>query len=166
MMKMLKIWEIVQQFKSFCRGRGWKTSEAEDWIGINEEYHNFLWTKNIHPSSFKKVAASAKCVVCEGLSYRVVDSSCTAWLFSETPSDALVRMVLENPGFSKRVALYDLSPVLGGRNTCVKFNCTKSLVFHEFESFLRNEMRVKLKPLSPLSGPENDSSDCKIVQLA
>jgi hypothetical protein len=166
MMKMPKIWEIVQQFKDSCRGRGWKTSEAEDWIGINEEYHNFLWTRDIHPSSFRKIAASAKCVVCEGLSYRVVDSSCTAWLFSEAPSEALVKTVLENPEFSKKVALYDLSPVLEGKNTCAKLNYTESPVFQEFESFLQNEMKVKLKPLSPLSNPAIDSSEYKIVQLA
>jgi hypothetical protein len=166
MMKMPKLWEIVQQFKESCRGRGWETSESEDWISIDGQYHNFLWTRDIHPSSFRKIATSGKCVICQGLSYRVVDSSCTAWLFSETPSEALVKTVLENQELSNRVALYDLSPILEGKNTCIKLNHTESPVFQEFESFLRNEMKVKLKPLSPLSTPEIDSGDHKIAQLA
>jgi len=166
MMKMPKIWEIMKEFKNSCKGRGWRTSEGEDWVEINGEYHNFLWTRDIHPSSFKKIVANGKCVVCEGLSYRVAQASCTAWLFSEKPSEALVKTILENPGLSGKIAIYDLSPLLAGKNLCVKLNHTGSPVFQEFENFLANEMKAKLKPLPSFSGPEVNSDDFEIAQLA
>jgi hypothetical protein len=86
--------------------------------------------------------SNRKCVVKEGLSYRVVDASYTAWLLSEAPSENLVKAIFENPDFSKRIALYDLSPMLEGKNLCVKLNFTDSPVFHEFESFLKTELKV------------------------
>jgi hypothetical protein len=166
MMKMPKVWELMKEFKNSCKCRGWQTSKSEDWIEINGEYHSFLWARDVHPSSFKKIVASGKCVVCEGLSYRVVEASYTAWLFSEKPSETLVKTISENPTLANKVALYDLSQLLMGRNLCVKLNQTESPVFQEFESFLTNEMKVELKPLLSFSGPEADSESFNIAQLA
>jgi hypothetical protein len=165
MMKMPKIWEIMTEFKNACKCRGWQTSESEDWVEINGEYHNFLWARDIHPSSFKKIVTNGKCVICEGLSYRVAKASCTAWLFSEKPSEALIKTVVENPSLSNKIAIYDLSPLLAGKNLCVKLNQTESPVFQEFESFLTSEIKVKLKPLPSFSSLEVNSDDFKIVQL-
>jgi ABC-type microcin C transport system duplicated ATPase subunit YejF len=153
-MKMPKVWEILRKFKGKCECRGWKTSESEDWVGVGDEYHNFLLTRNIHPSSFKSIASNRKCVIREGSSYRVVEASYTAWLFSESPSEVFVKTIFENPDFCKRIALYDLSPLLEGKNLCFKFNHTDSLVFQEFENFLKNELNVKIKkiPTSQLTG--------------
>ena len=148
MMKMTKIWDILGKFKSLCQRRGWKTCESEDWVRTDEGYHNFLWTKNVHFSSFKRIASNGKCVVPEGLSYRVLSASYTAWLFSDTPPETLIRTVLQNPDFSSRIALYDLSPLLEGRNLCVRLNNTDSPVFKEFESFLRKDLRVKVHSLA------------------
>jgi hypothetical protein len=149
-MKMPRVWEILKKFKDCCKFRGWKTSESEDWIEIDEKYHNFLWARDVHPSSFKSIVSNRRCVVREGLSYHVVEASYTAWLFSETPSETLVKTVFDNPNFSKRIALYDLSPLLEGKNLCVKLNHTDSPVFQEFENFLKTELKVELKPLSNL----------------
>lgn len=149
-MKMPRVWEILKKFKDCCKLRGWKTSESEDWIEIDEKYHNFLWARDVHPSSFKSIVSNKRCVVREGLSYRVVEASYTAWLFSETPSETLVKTVFDNPNFSKKVALYDLSPLLEGKNLCANLNHTDSPVFQEFENFLKTELKVKLKPLSNL----------------
>jgi hypothetical protein len=149
-MKMPRVWEILKKFKDCCKFRGWKTSETEDWIEIDEKYHNFLWARDVHPSSFKSIVSNRRCVVREGLSYRVVEASYTAWLFSETPSETLVKTVFDNPNFSKRIALYDLSPLLEGKNLCVKLNHTDSPVFQEFENFLKTELKVELKALSNL----------------
>jgi len=162
-MKMPRVWEILKKFKDLCRCRGWKTSENEDWIEIDDTYHNFLWARDVHPSSFKRIASNKKCVVQEGLSYHVVEASYTAWLFSETPSEALVKTIFESPEFSQKVALYDLSPFLEGKNTCVKLNYTDSPVFQEFESFLKNEFKVKLKPIS---ASEGNIADYTIAGLA
>lgn len=115
MMKMNRVWDILRKFKNLCQQRGWKTSENEDWIGTDEGYHNFLWARNVHLSSFKRIISNGKCVVPEGSSYRVIKASYTAWLFSDAPSETLVKMVLDNPDFSNRIALYDLSPLLEGK---------------------------------------------------
>lgn len=142
---MSKVWEILKKFKDKCAFHGWRTSENEDWVEVNEQYHNFLCIRNIHPSSFEKIVSNRKCIMREGFLYRVVDASYMAWLFSETPSESLVRTVFENPSFAERIALYDISPLLEGKNLCVRLNNTSSHVFQEFERFLKNELKVKLK---------------------
>ncbi|MDH5747516.1 MAG: hypothetical protein OEZ21_11295, partial [Candidatus Bathyarchaeota archaeon] len=69
----------------------------------------------------------------------------------------------ENPDFSKRIALYNLSPVLEGKNLGFKLNYTGSPVFEEFEKFLRKELKVELKPIL---NPEIDSEKHTITRLA
>jgi len=162
-MKMPRVSEILKKFKECCKFRGWKTSETEDWVEIGDNYHNFLYARDVHPSSFKRIVSNMKCVIQEGLSYRVVEASYTAWLLSETPSEALVKTIFENPEFSGRIAIYDLSPLLEGKNLCVKLNYTDSPVFQEFESFLKKELKVKLKPVS---NPESNTNNCTITELA
>jgi hypothetical protein len=162
-MKMPKLWEIIEKFKGFCKFRGWKTSETDDWVEVNDKYHNFLWTRDVHPSSFKSIASNRRCVVREGLSYRVVEASYTAWLFSETPSEALIKTIFENPTFTKSIAIYDLSPLLEGKNVCEKLNNTDSPVFQEFESFLKTQLKVKLKPLSNM---ELNSENYSVAKVA
>ena len=155
-MKVSRIWEILGGFKSFCGNRGWKTSQTEDWIETNKQYHNFLWTREIHPESFKKIAANKKCVVQEGLSYHVVPAAYTAWLFPETPPKSLIKTVRENPDYSKRIALYDLSQLTEGKNLCAKLNGTDSCVFQEFENFLKSQLKIKIRPIAIIVTPEVD----------
>ncbi|MGQ9539105.1 MAG: hypothetical protein ACUVTE_05960 [Candidatus Bathycorpusculaceae bacterium] len=162
-MKTSKVWEILRKFKELCRFHGWKTSESEDWVETDNKYHNFLLTRNVHPSSFKSIAANRKCVVREGLSYRVVEASYTAWLFSETPSEKLANFFLENPEFSKRVALYDLSPLTEGKNACVKLNYTDSPVFQEFEKFLEKNLGVKIEQYANL---KLSFEDCTAAEVS
>ncbi|MEM1539736.1 MAG: hypothetical protein QXK33_04930, partial [Candidatus Bathyarchaeia archaeon] len=69
-MKTHEVLEILRKFKESCKSRGWKTSENEDWVEAEDGYHNFLLTRNIHPSSFKIIAANRKCVLREGSFYR------------------------------------------------------------------------------------------------
>ncbi|MEM2093406.1 MAG: hypothetical protein QXE16_03880 [Candidatus Bathyarchaeia archaeon] len=153
-MKTFRAWNILKKFKESCKMLGWRTSETDDWIEINNEYHSFLLTRNVHPASFKNIVYSKKCVVREGLSYRVVEAKYTAWVFSEAPSRDLIDLVLEDLELSKRVAIYDLSPLMEGRKLCIKFNKTESRVFQEFENYLRKELDVKLKACikKPYSG--------------
>jgi hypothetical protein len=160
-MKTSRIWEILKKFKETCRFRGWKTSESEDWVEVDSKYHNFLLTRNVHPSSFRNIALNRKCVVREGLSYRVVEASYMAWVFSETPPESLLNLFLENPDFSKRIALYDLSPLAEGQNTCVKLNFTDSTVFQEFEIFLEKEFGVKIEEYTNL---KSNLEDCTLAE--
>lgn len=141
-----RIYELICSFKEECHSRGWKASENEDWIRINNEFHNFLWARNIHPSSFKKIVNACKCAIKQGMSYQVVNVAYTAWLFPETPPDTLVHTVARDPKLAKTTALYDLSNVCAGMHVCYKFNETKSEVFQEFENFLARKWEVEFKP--------------------
>ncbi|MGD0496114.1 MAG: hypothetical protein ABSB28_08740 [Candidatus Bathyarchaeia archaeon] len=165
-MVISRVWEILCKFKLFCMRLGWKTSESEDWVEMENNYHNFLWARDVHPSSFKRIALDKKCVVREGMGYRVVEAAYTAWLFSQTPSEELVRTICENPALSKRIALYDLSQVTKGKNLCVRLNNTGSQVFQEFEKFLQSELKVRVEPLPPLFCQRAKVSSCEEAAMA
>jgi len=158
-MKTSQVWDILVKFKHFCKCQGWRTSESEDWVEMGNSYHNFLWTREVSPESFKKIITNRKCVVRNGLSYHVVESEYTAWLFSETPPECLVKTVSENPELCKRTALYDMSQITHGKSICVKLNNTESTVFQEFENFLQSKYEVKVVPIPFLTdqGAENDT---------
>ena len=149
-LRIPKVWELLDGFKGQCQLRGWKTSEHEDWVKIGDEYHNFLWTQTVHPSTFEKIAVNHKCAVRKGVSYQVVDVSYTAWLFPQSPPEGLVQTVKENPELSRRTAIYDLSWIYTGKPLCLKLNKTKSMVFQEFERFLEEKWGVEVKPVQKL----------------
>jgi hypothetical protein len=149
-LRIPKVWELLDGFKGQCQLRGWKTSEHEDWVKIGDEYHNFLWTQTVHPSTFKKIAVNHKCAIRKGVSYQVVDVLYTAWLFLQGPPEGLVQTVKENPELSRRTAIYDLSWVYAGKPLCLKLNETKSMAFQEFERFLEETWGVEVKPVQKL----------------
>ena len=163
---MAKVWDVLKKFKRFCKRHGWKTCESDDWVEIDSNYHNFLWTRSIHLSSFKRLISNRKCVIREGVSYHVVEPSCTAWVFSEAPSEELIRTVFENQTLSSRIALYDLSPFLKGKNRCTKVNNTESPVFQEFENFLENKLKVKVEPFRLLLDSKTSVDGFTVPQLA
>jgi len=165
-MKMTRILEILNNFKNSCKHRGWKTREDEDWVKTDEGFHSFLWTKEITPSSFKRVVSERKCVIREGFAYRVVQASYIAWLFPQTPSEDLVRIITENPGFSGRTAVYDLSLLLEGEKMCPRLNNTESTVFQEFENFLKQKLHARFEQLPGHLEPRTRTVDDEISQLA
>lgn len=140
-----KVWEVIRSFKEQCQSVGWKTSEHEDWVHAENHYHNFLWTRTIHPSTFKKIAKASKCAVREGVSYRVVDVTYTAWLFSEAPPEELIQTVMDNESIAKNTAVYDMSGLHSSKPTCMRLNSTGSKVFKEFENFLQKKWDVRFK---------------------
>jgi len=143
-----KVWELLDRFKDQCQLKGWKTSEHEDWIKTaDDEYHNFLWVQTIHPSTFKKIVANHKCAIREGVSYQVIDVSYIAWLFLQSPPENLMETVKENPEYSRRTTIYDLSWAYTGKPLCLKSNETDSMVFKEFEKFLGEKLGVYVKPV-------------------
>ena len=147
-MRMLRIWEILRQFKDSCRLRGWMAPANEDWIEADGNYHLLLCTKDVHISSFKKLATNRRCVIRQGISYRVEEASYTAWLFSEPPSEDLVNIVSENPDFSSKIAIFDLSPLFECKNRYTRLNNTDSAVFKKFESYLANDLKAIPAPIS------------------
>jgi len=140
-----RVWELIRCFKDECRSLGWKTSEHEDWVHVDNQYHIFLWTRTIHPSTFKKIARAPRCAVREGVSYRVVDAAYTAWLFSESPLEELMKAVMDDQNLAKNAAIYDLSRLHSSELICVKLNFTGSRVFREFENFLQKKWGIKFK---------------------
>jgi hypothetical protein len=145
------IWSLIDSFKEHCRLSGWETCETEDWVKTEDsEYHNFLWTQTIHPSTFERIASNHKCGIRRGISYEVVDISYIAWLFQERPPEFLMSRVKENPELSKKTAIFDLSCVYTGENVCRKLNETESTVFKEFEQFLEEEWEITFKPVDEM----------------
>jgi len=165
-MDMSRIWEVLTDFKQHCRIQGWRTTEKEDWFEQNGDYHNFLSTKNVSPTSFKAIITNRKCVVHKGTLYTVVQPSHLAWLFSEPPSQELISTILKNPDYSRRVALFDLSQMLKGKNTCTRLNNTDSPIFHEFETFLQNELKIKIETLQPSPNTKINITSNAVPQLA
>jgi hypothetical protein len=149
-MTIPRLWELVYDFKRECESRGWKASQHEDWVKVGNEYHNFLWTRTVHPATFRKIAEERKCAIKQGITYQVVDVAYTAWLFSEAPPEELRQIAEENPELFKRTAIYDLSWTRSEKPVCLKFNQTDSTVFQEFESFLEKKFGVEFKPVKDL----------------
>lgn len=145
--KVPRIWDILKSFKEMCHRKGWKTSDYEDLVKIDNEYHGFIGTRSVHPSSFKRIASSKKRALPEGKSYRVVDVAYTAWVLQQPASEQLVEALTGNSELSQKTALYDLSEVYEGTPLCRKLNKTGSRVFDEFEKFLKDTYGVETKPL-------------------
>lgn len=141
-----RVWELLKSFKEWCKRKGWKTSEESDWIRIGHEYHDFVWAREVKPSTFAKVSQEPKCTVREGYTYRIVNASYIAWLFQQPPSETLLQALTEASDLQERTAIYDLSQVYQGNPVCLKLNATKSLVFKEFEAFLTENWGVTIRP--------------------
>ncbi len=141
----LRVWELISCFKDECESLGWKTSEHEDWVYADQKYHNFLWTRSINPPAFRKLAKSCKCAIREGVSYRVVDTTYTAWLFSESPPEEVMKTVIEDPDLTKTTAIYHIDPTNSDKPVCLRLNLTKSKVFREFENFLKKRWNVEFR---------------------
>jgi len=153
-----KVWKLINDFKSKCFSMGWKTSETYDWVLTDDhKYHTFIWAKIIYPSSFERIALSRKCIVKEGLNYKVVEASYYAWVFEDSPPKSLWEKVLTIEEISKNNAIYDLSGIHKGEKICVKINKTKSRVFKEFEKFLR-ERGIKVVSHTSSNSSANEIS--------
>ena len=145
------IWNLIDSFKERCRLNGWETCETEDLVKTkNGEYHSFLWTQTIHPSTFKRIVSNHKCGIRRGTSYEVVDVAYTCWLFPERPPEFLISQGKKNPELKKKTAIFDLSCVYAGENICRKINETESSVFKEFEEFLEEKWDIEFKPVDEL----------------
>jgi hypothetical protein len=144
-MGLPRLWDLIQSFKRECESQGWKTSQTEDLVTEENQYHNFLWTRTIHPSTFEKIAHASKCAVREGVNYHVVDVAYTAWLLSEPPSEELWKTVMNDPILSDKIAIYDLSKLSSSEPICPRLNSTKSKVFTEFENFLKKRFGAVFK---------------------
>lgn len=163
--KVPRVWELLKRFKEFCDYKGWKTSDYEDIVQIDDEYHNLIGTRTIHPSTFEKITAKKKLAIPEGKSYKVVDVSYTAWVFQQPPSEHLVQ-TLTNPEITKRTALYDLSGLYQGKPVCLRLNETDSPVFHEFEKFLKQTYGVESKPLYEPRTSEPKTLKSKLLEAS
>ncbi len=162
--KLPRVWELLERFKASCQSKGWKISSYEDIVEIGEEYHNFIGTRTIHPSTFRRIANKKKLAVPEGKSYRVINVAYTAWVFQQQPSEKLVETLAEDSELSKKTALYDLSSVYTGKPICLKLNKTNSTAFDEFEKFLKKTYGVETKPLYEPRSNEPKTFKAKLLK--
>ena len=145
------IWSLIDSFKERCRLMSWETCEIEDWVKTEDgKYHSLLWTQTIHSSTFERIAANRKCGIRRGNSYEVVNIFYMGWLFQERPPEFLVSRIRENIELTERTAIFDLSCVYTGKNICQKFKETESVVFNEFEQFLKEEWYIEIKSINEL----------------
>ncbi len=142
-----KVWELLERFKENCSSRGWKTSESEDIIEIQSQYHNFIGAVGTHPSTFERIASSRRRAIREGKSYRPIEVSYTAWIFQQPPSEKLVETLTQNSELTKNNALYDLSSIYKGEPFCRRLNRTESPGIKQFEKFLKEIYGVETKNL-------------------
>jgi hypothetical protein len=142
-----RIWELLKRFKDRCSAKGWKTCEEADWVRVGHEYHDFVWARDVHPSTFRKVSQNHKCTIFDGFSYRVVNASYVAWVFQIQPSKNILQAIVEDSALSEKTAVYDLSQVYKGKPVCLKLNSTNSHVFEEFERFLSETWGVTVESI-------------------
>jgi len=145
--KFPKVWQLLERFRENCNSKGWKTSDDENLVKIENKYHNLIETYSTHLSTFKRIAASKRRAVREGQSYRPVNVSYIAWVFQKPPPQQLVETLMKNSELSKSNALYDLSSIYQGKTVCVGVNLTDSPVFRLFEEFLKETFGVETKYL-------------------
>jgi len=143
-----KVWDLIEGFKIHCDRKGWKLCGNEDIVDTGREYHYFVWTRHIYPSTFKKVVMNPYFPVREGTSYKMVNVSFIAWISPVSISEKVLEIFLETPGLSRKAAIYDTSPLYKGEPMCLRMNETNSIVFQEFERFLTEKYRITFKSLS------------------
>jgi len=158
MVNIPNVWDLVDRFKNRCRLRGWWTPDFEDVIYAEGVYHNFVPARKVHIKTFRSVIANCRCFIRHGLSYKAVDISYMAWVFSKHPSEDIVLAIAKNPRLLKRIALFDLADAYVGKPICLKINETKSIVFREFERFLKTGYNLTLIDRLPPLPPERVSS--------
>jgi len=144
------LWDIVEAFKRRCKNKGWETCEYEDIVNAEGKYHYLVWTRHIYPYTFKRVVMNSYQSMRVGDSYKKVEVAYLAWISQEPISEGVLEILSENPDLIRKVALYDISPIYEGQSSCLKINNTKSLVFQEFERFLK-EYRVSFMPIYKMS---------------
>ncbi|MEM1586665.1 MAG: hypothetical protein QXX99_04305 [Candidatus Bathyarchaeia archaeon] len=149
------VWDLIKQFKHRCRSMGWWVSPYEDVIYAEGKYHNFLCVRRVYLKTFKAIALSHFYPVRENdMLYRLVNISYMAWILQEKPTEDILMTVAGDHDMRKHVAVYDLSEAYSEKTICRKINETRSIVFQEFEKFLKNVYHIDLVSILPPLPPE------------
>lgn len=141
-----RVWEIMSQFREYCRSKGWKTLETEGWVQADGKYHNFLQSAHVHPATLKRVSSCPRMAIPKGKKYVVVHVAYTSWIFTEIRSGELAtyaRMVIKDPKLVETTAIYDLTQAYLMSPQVMKLNKTDSEVFREFEYFLKTRWKLE-----------------------
>ncbi len=146
-MSIPNILEMIDSFMNRCRLKGWEIIENETVVKSEGEYHNLIWIRELHPPTFERVAEYDEVAISDGAAYKTLETSYTAWICFKTSCESLMQIMTQKPELLRRNAVYDLSQAFINR-TCVKLNETASEVFHDFERFLLDDLRIKSCSLS------------------
>lgn len=141
-----KLWEVVDKFEDWaCQKKGWKVIRSYDLIQQKNEYYKFMWTRNFHTETFKKILSKQSCSLGNHLSYKTVQVSYLIWILNESPMPMVWELIKKTPCLLKRVAIYAMNTSLMGVHDCLKLNETHTNVLDDFENFLKIEFGIKLK---------------------
>ena len=146
-----KMWNLLDTFKDTYCLNNWKTCKNEDWIKTKDgKYHNFLWARSFHPSTFEKIVTNKKCAIQTIDSYKVVNVSYIAWLFQDEFPKFLTSWIKIYPEIASYTALYDFAPICLGKEFYRKYNKTRSVVYQKFEEFLKTKWNLESKLIEEL----------------
>jgi len=139
--------ECIKEFTEHCRrSKYWKTYENQELVQTESGFHKIVWMQEPQARFFENSIKYPLSVIRDGISYRTVRNSFTAFVSLEALSVAVQLFFEESPSLSSWVALYDLSGVTKHSSVCSRTNLTKSEVFQEFERFLSSFYGIRFKP--------------------
>lgn len=148
--------DLMHTFKEHCSSKNWKVYNNGDVVEVDHEYHKFFWIRIPSIVTVKNIVLHAICPLCEDDSYRLITPTYMAWVLPEAFSEKAWSCLLHTtPELFKTIAFYDLGRVYSdGESQGVKLDETNSIVFHEFERFLKKKYGVVFTPL-PQSQPRD-----------
>lgn len=140
---------LVELFFEHCREMGWITGEFLDFVKHDDKYYCFVWVKSSYQERIPEILMDNRSSILEEGGYGIRRLNYRALIFQDPPPPSLVSTVAGNSRLSERVAVYDLSPLYRGDEVCRCLNGTGTLVYHEFEDFLRRRYSVTFVSLEP-----------------
>jgi len=140
---------LVEGFFQHCREMGWITGEFLDFVKHEDKYYCFVWVKSSYQGRIPEILMDDRSSILEEGGYGVRRLHFKALIFQEPPPSSVVSAVAGNSELSDRVAIYDLSPLYKGEEVCKCLNETGTLVYQEFEDFLRKRYCATLVSLEP-----------------
>jgi len=138
---------LVERFFEHCREMGWTTGEFSDFVKHGEKYYCFVWVKSSYQGRIPEILMDNRSSILEEGGYGVRNLNYKALIFREPPPPSLINALARDSQLSKRVAVYDLSPLYEGEEVCRCLNETETLVYREFEDFLRKRYCATLTSL-------------------
>jgi hypothetical protein len=148
------IWDLLYTFREHHQSKAWKYYNNGTVVETNDEYHRFIWTRQLHIHTFRNLIHNPSCTICIHKTYMYTHPTYTAWILTEPPrADVWLYLIQDAPELLPHVAIYDLSQIYSeGSTSCLTINKTQSAVFNAFEQFLATNHNISCHQLTGLTG--------------